>query len=220
MPAMPMANSRWRSCRRQRPAARPTGRRCLRGRVAAVGGALLVATLGASCASDDDPGATANPLSTTSAATAGQTVRGTGYRFSLPAGWRDGTTEAKKTFTEKIDAAVIGPQTGGFSPNVIIASDPYRGLALADHLAATRKEQAEVWQDPRHLGQPEPLSLAGTPALVHEYTYMLEGRPLHGRQVACLRSDRVLFVTLTADPETFATDRAALDQIITSWSWG
>lgn len=186
----------------------------------AVGGALLVASLAASCASDKSSGATANPTSTTIAAAAGQTVRGTGYSFSLPAGWRDATTEAKQTFTEKVDVAVVGPTSGGVTPHVLVAFDPDRGLTLADHLAATRKEQAEVFQDARHLGQPEQFSLAGTPALVHEYTYTLNGIPAHGRQVACRRDDRVLFVTLTAGQQTFPSDRAALDQIIVSWSWG
>jgi hypothetical protein len=78
------------------PQAYPDIARDLRGRVAVAGGALLVASLAAACGSNDRPGATATPPSTTiavgntnaattvTASAAGQTVRGIGYSFSLP----------------------------------------------------------------------------------------------------------------------------------------
>jgi hypothetical protein len=182
---------------------------------------VLVTSVAVSCAADDRPGATADQSGTTVTATAsGQTVRGTGYSFRLPTGWRDVTTEAKQNITQKLDLVATGPPVGGATPNVVVTVDPSRGLALADHLAAARKEQAEVFQDARHLGRPRPLSLAGTPALVHEYTYTRTGRPARGRQVACLREGRVLFLTFTVDQQTFATNLAALQQMLSSWSWG
>jgi hypothetical protein len=184
---------------------------------------VLVASLAVSCADDDRPGATADQSGTTATATAtasGQTARGTGYSFRLPTGWRDVTTEAKQNITQKLDLAATGPPSGGATPSVVVTVEPSRGLVLADHLAAARKEQAGVFQDARHLGRPRPLRLAGTPALVHEYIYTLNGRPARGRQVACLRDGRVLFLTFTADPQTFATNLAALQQMLSSWSWG
>jgi hypothetical protein len=207
-----------RSRRRHRPARRSAlGRR---GWVTAVGLAL-VAGLAVSCAANDRPRGTADQPGTTVTATGGgQTVQGTGYSFRLPTGWRDVTTEAKQNITEKVDVAATGPPAAGGTPHVVVAFDPSRGLALAEHLAATRKEQAEVLQDARHLGRPRRLGLAGAPALVHEYTYVLNGRPSHGRQVVCLRDGRVLFLTFTAGQQTFATDRTALEQMLSSWSWG
>jgi hypothetical protein len=187
---------------------------------------VLVAILAASCASDDSPDATASPPSTTIAAstvtaTAGRTVRGTGYSFSLPPRWRDVTTKAKKNFSEKIDLAVVGPPAGGVATNLNVIVGQARGATLAAAMAATRKEQAEALPDVRLLGQVEQLSLAGTPAMAHEYTFTAEGNiPAHGRQVVCLRDGRVLFVTFTAHQQAFTSERAALDQILTSWSWG
>jgi hypothetical protein len=182
---------------------------------------VLVASLAVSCGADNHPGATADQSGTTVTATAsGQTVRGTGYGFRLPTGWRDVTTEAKQNITQKLDLAATGPPVGGATPSVVVTVDPSRGLALADHLAAARKEQAEAFQDARHLGRPRRLGLAGAPALVHEYTYVLNGRRSHGRQVVCLRDGRVLFLTFTAGQQTFATDRTALEQMLSSWSWG
>jgi hypothetical protein len=182
---------------------------------------VLVASVAVSCADDDRPGGTAaRPGTTVTATGGGETVRGTGYSFRLPARWRDVTTEAKQNISEQVDVAATGPPAAGGPPHVVVTFDPSRGLALAEHLAATRKEQAEALQDARHLGRPRRLGLAGAPALVHEYTYVLNGRTSHGRQVACLRDGRVLFLTFTADQRTFASDRTALEQMLGSWSWG
>jgi hypothetical protein len=182
---------------------------------------VLVAGVAVSCADDDRPGgAAARPGTTVTATGRGETVRGTGYSFRLPARWRDVTTEAKQNVSEQVDVAVTGPPAAGGTPHVVVTFGPSRGLALAEHLAATRKEQAEGLQDARHLGRPRRLGLAGAPALVHEYTYVLNGRTSHGRQVVCLRDGRVLLLTFTADQQTFAGDRAALEQVLGSWSWG
>jgi hypothetical protein len=162
------------------------------------------------------PSAPAPATSTT--ATSGQTVYGSGYGFALPSGWRDVTNQSKKDFTEKIDLWASGPKSGGFNPGVIVAFDPSRGLSLADVVAATRKDQAETLHA-QFLGQPRQFSLAGTPALVWELIVPADP-PYQIRLIACLRGDRALFVTFAAAVKTFTTDRAALDQMTTSWIWG
>lgn len=186
---------------------------------------MLVASLAVSCVSTVSRGATTNQQSTATAATtvpaaAGQTLRGTGYSFSLPTGWRDTTTEQMKAFgrREQVDLATAGP---GRTTNVLVVVEPNPGGTLADLVAAGRKGVKE-YLGARLLGQPERLSLAGTPAMAYDYTLRLSVRagPVHGRQVVCLRDDKVYTVSFSARPQAFATDRAALDQILRSWSWG
>jgi hypothetical protein len=169
-----------------------------------------------------DPSPSTRPsapaLATSTTATAGQTVHGSGYSFTLPSGWRDVTTQAKKDLTEKIDLAASGPKSGGFTPNLIVAFDPSRGLSLVDLVAATRKDSAETLHA-QFLGQPQQFSLAGTPALVYEFIVPADP-PFQTRQIVCVRGDRALFFSFSAAMKTFATDRAALDQMTTSWIWG
>jgi hypothetical protein len=61
--------------------------------------------------------------------------------------------------------------------------------------------------------------MAGTPALVYEFIVPADP-PFQIRQIACVRGDRVLFFSFSAAAKTFTTDRAALDQMTTSWNWG
>jgi DcrB len=217
--------------RHHRPAGQPAVQRCLRRPLAAVAGAVLVAGLVASCGSDDSPGATANQQSTTIADTtipaAGQTARGTGYRFTLPADWRDTTTEVKKEFADagqndlaaQIDLTVAGATTAGFATNVSVLVQPSQGATLDDIVAAGRTQLAQTREDFLPVGQPEQLSLTGTPAMAHEYTYILNGVPIHSRQVVCLRGDSAYGVSFLAHSSVFTTDRAAFDQILASWAW-
>jgi len=129
MPALVLKPSGQRSCRQHRLAGRPAVQRRLRSRITAVGGALLVASLVASCSSDDRTGATA----------AGQTLRGAGYRFSLPTGWRDMTTEAKKAHGEQVDLVADGPETKGTTTSVWVSVQPSQGETLPYLVAATCK---------------------------------------------------------------------------------
>lgn len=186
----------------------------------------VVASLAVSCASDDRPGATATPPSTTIAATtvtaaAGQVVRGTGYRFTLPAGWQDATARAKKSHGVKAPALVLaGTWTQGVRSNLDVDTYPSRGSALAELVAEGRSELNRVLQDGRPLGELERFRVAGTPAMAHEFTFSKNGYPLRGRQVACLRGGSLYSVTLIAHRQAFTTERAALDQVLASWSWG
>jgi hypothetical protein len=100
--------------------------------------------------------------------------------------------------------------------NLIVVVQPSLGFTLTDWLAEGREGMARRF-GARLVGPVEHLSLAGTPAVAFEYTYKPAG-PLHGRFVACLRSGRIYLVTLTAHPQAFATDGAAFDQILASWS--
>jgi hypothetical protein len=115
-----------------------------------------VASLAASCGSDDRPGATAT--------VAGQTVRGTGYSFSLPTGWRDTTTEVKKSHGEQVDLAADGPETKEATSSVLVIVQPSQGGTLPDLVAATRKVVKQLLSASL-LGEPARLSIAGTPAM-------------------------------------------------------
>jgi hypothetical protein len=191
---------------------------------------MLVATLAASCGSDDRPGATATPPSTTiavgntnaattvTATAAGQTLRGTGYSLSLPAGWRDTTTDTKRKYAQ-VDLSAVGTETKGAETNLVVIVQPSQGGTLPDLVAATRKVVKQALSA-RLVGEPERLSLAGTPAMAFEYTHSVQAGPLHGRQVLCPRDDKVYGITFVAHPQAFTTDRAVLDQILASWSWG
>jgi hypothetical protein len=224
MSALALKPLRQQSCWHYRPAGWPTVQRCLGGRIAAVGGAMLVAGLAVSCASDRSPGATADQQSTTTAATAvtataaGQTLRGTGYSVSLPAGWRDTTTK-QKALGAQVDLAAAGTSTEGAVTNLWVAVESSPGGSLADLVAAVGKGLKQGF-GARLLGQPERLSLAGTPAMALEFTHSMKAGSIQGRQVVCLRDDRVYVVALVARAQAFTTDRAALDQILASWSWG
>jgi DcrB len=189
-----------------------------------VGGAVLVASLAASCASNDSSDAAANQQSTTVALTTiprpvGPTVRGTGYRFSLPTGWRDATSEVKKTYSEQVDLAVSGTTTGGIASNLNVVIQPSQGATADEIVAATLTQLDQASEDLLVAGRPEHLSLAGAPALAHEYTFRVGRNSVRGRQVICLRDDSFYAVTFLAHSDAFSTDRAAFDQIISSWAW-
>jgi hypothetical protein len=194
----------------------------------AVGGALLVASLAASCASNDSRGAT-NQQSTTIApttvaattaapTTSGQAVRGKGYRVSVPTSWRDVTSEVKPAGT--LDLAVVGPETEGVVSNVNVTIEPTRGLTLADMSSQVRKGSQQSLPDARLAGRMERLRVDGAPAMAYEFTFSDGGNPARGRVVVVLRGGKFYLVSFHAHQQTFTTDRAALDQMLASWSWG
>jgi hypothetical protein len=187
-----------------------------------------MASLAVSCASNDSQGATANQQSTTIAPTtvpatttaptaAGQTVHGTGYSVSVPAGWSDVTAEQQQASSLKVDLALAGPETQGATSNLNVVLQPSQGSALAA-LAPQLREGLVQGLGASMVGQPERLSIAGTPAMALEYTYRLGG-PLHAGLVVCQRGGRVYLVNFAAHPQAFTTDRAALDELLASWSW-
>jgi len=45
------------------------------------------------------------------------------------------------------------------------------------------------------------------------------GGPLHAGLVVCQRDGKVYLVNFAAHPQAFTTDRAALDELLASWSW-
>jgi hypothetical protein len=51
------------------------------------------------------------------------------------------------------------------------------------------------------------------------YTLSRAGRLYHARQIFCFRGDNGVTIWLAADEQAFATDNAALDQILATWSW-
>lgn len=182
----------------------------------AVMAALLMGGCGGQAAKST---ATPKPAASTTAmpTAAGQTVRGTGYSIRLPAGWSDITAEQRKTSSEKFDLALAGPETQGATANLIVVVHSSLEFTLTDWLAEGREGIVQRFSG-RLVGPVERLSLAGTPAMALEYTYKPAG-PLHGRFVACLRSGTIYLVYFAAHPQAFATDRAAFDQILASWSW-
>jgi len=125
----------------------------------------------------------------------------------------------KKAHGEQVDLAADGPETKGATSSVVVIVQPSQGGTLPELVAATRKVVKQLLSASL-LGEPERLSVAGTPAMAFEYTHSVQAGPLHGRQVLCVRDDKVYGITFVADPQAFTTDRAALDQIISSWSWG
>ena len=187
-----------------------------------------MASLAASCASNDRQGAT-DQQSTTIApttvaattappTTTGQAIRGTGYRVSVPTSWRDVTSDVKPAGT--LDLAVVGPETEGVGSNVNIQIEPTRGLTLADMAAQLRKGAQQSLPDARLRGRMERLRVDGAPAMAFEYTYSQGGNPARGREVVVLRGGKFYLVSFHAHQQTFTTDRAALDQMLASWSWG
>jgi hypothetical protein len=57
------------------------------------------------------------------------------------------------------------------------------------------------------------------PAIGYEFTYSQDGRLVHSRQLNCFKGDMAYVITFTAYQQDFTADRAALDQILTSWVW-
>jgi DcrB len=129
----------------------------------------------------------------------------------------------RKQASRQVDLVVAGTSTQGALTNVIVGIHPNRPWTpadLPDLVTAFREGLKHQLPDFLPRGEPEQLSLAGIPAIAHEYTYSHAGTLLHARQVVGLRGDTAYYVTLVAHPQAFTTDRAALDQILSSWSWG
>jgi hypothetical protein len=221
---MAVAPWRWSWCWHHRTAGRPVAQSCSRGRLAAVGGALLAAILSASCTSNDSPDATANPPSTTLAATttaataAGQTVSGTGYSVTLPARWSDITAEMKNQ-GQLVDLAASGPRTEGILTNFNVVLVEGAEETLAEVVTLARSKLDQSLPDARPLGQPERLSVAGAPAMAHEYTWNAKVRPARARQIFCQRGGRLYAINFAAPQQAFTAHRAAFEQLLASWSW-
>jgi hypothetical protein len=148
-------------------------------------------------------------------------AKGTGYRFTLPAGWQRAVTAVRREgpTDSTVDLSVAGrPSGGGVAASVTVLLTPARGVSLEDYAAARRDLLA---RQPGHrlLGQYRHLRVAGVPAVTLDVAYSVTGASLRARQLSCLRGDRAYDIVLTADEGSFPTDVVTFEQLLATWSW-
>jgi len=147
----------------------------------------------------------------------GSTISGTGYRFTIPAGWQP-AANAVVGEGGTVDLTIAGSSvTMGVRPVIDVMLETGTWKTVADYAAEHRDRlagQAGITLQ----GASRPQTVAGSPAVAMEFTYRHQTR-LRARQVLCLHHGRGYVITLhtyeTASPE----DLTAFDQSLGAWSW-
>jgi hypothetical protein len=185
---------------------------------------VAVLAAGAACGADvappGPPPPSGQPPAPVRTAPEDPVVRGTGYTFTMPTGWRrvpaTGVALPAEAVTLTIDAGVAGPtRTRGVAPMVVVGREPTPTPDVAAVAAAQADDLIRQGLTP---SEPTTLTVAGQPALAFEYTSTVEPRS-RTRQVVCVRGDTLFVIILTAHAESFGAELPRFDAVLASWAW-
>ncbi len=199
----------------------------------ALAGSLSLLAL-AACSGGDGTSSGATPDQTTTSATmettsteatsstaesSGAGVSGTGYSIAIPDGWEDVLAAAQRT-NSAADVAVAEPQQPGefrtnfntVTPNPIddsvtdqqLAAQAARELKSVTHTAVTPVDAPDFDGTPA-LGQTSETAASGFTVTLIQYIVRHQGQ--------------VYATTMTFDSTKADDAKAALDDIVASWTW-
>ena len=145
-------------------------------------------------------------------------VSGNGYTLDPPAGWTDGTEQAK-TGAINFDLVLLGERRDDFTANVnILREEPQGDVGLDELKEAYRPQLENLGATDIQSGQD--IQVDGEQALVHDYRIGQEGQKLRGRQAAVPHDGAVYTITLTSTEDGFDEDTRAFQAMLDSWRWG
>ena len=181
----------------------------------------LLALAGAGCGGEDEV----------------ELVRGDGYEYELPDGWKHRSNEQ--------DLQKLG--FAGYVPDTLVTADPEEGFAdnvnvLVEHSltpgisareyaesAARTLRNPEVLPgeagrvisdlDPRDFSGPKRLELDGADAYATDYTGDRAGRVMRFRNIVALREGTAYGITYTALRHRFEENADAANRVVDTWAW-
>lgn len=206
-------------------------------RIRVLSALLLAGALVAGCGEDDrggagDPPPPSTPASPPPSAEApspsprsdlgepatGPMVKGTGYTYRLPAGWRD-TTRLVKARQPIVDTAgTERATTDGFADNITVGFDTAPGATLDSIEAAVPSRLRSLVPD---LQVRRRVLVDGLEGVHHGGAARDGDRRFHLEQVVTLGDDsRLGVISFSFSPGVPAARRARLvDSVLASWSW-
>lgn len=165
-------------------------------------------------------------------------IDGSGYSYSLPDGWEDGTEAISEIEDETgilADSVAFGEREDDFTTNVNVFREgglPARTTAAkyAEFSIAGLRDPDAVGIPPdiaeqveaaaaTDISEPRPGELGGEDAVGWEYRSQGPERETRVRQVTAVKDGAAYTVTLTALPEAYDEGTDALDEIVESWEW-
>lgn len=198
-----------------------------------IAGALLTA-----CGGDDGAGGAADPVSPSdtpsSSPTApaeptavrssfgkpatGPLMKGTGYTYRLPAGWRDNTKLVKARQPIVDTAGTEAETTDGFADNVTVGFDSAPDATLDDIEAAVPSRLEDLVAQVR--GRPRVL-VDGVEGVHHGGPAVDGDRRFHLEQVVTLDDEfRLGVISFSFSPDVPAAERSrSVDSVLASWRW-
>jgi hypothetical protein len=193
--------------------------------------ALLSAALLAGACGDDDtrartdreeagtPEPTTSPEPRTQAQD-GELVRGTGYSFTAPDGWRD-VSQRFEGSAVRIDSAYAAPTaTDGFATNVNVIRETPQNLEprAFDEVVEVLYEQIAPSAVEGTLTKIRKSRLDGAAARVWLYSSKRKTGRIRVAQVAVLKGNAVYTITFSAHPKSGRSEDD-LKLILDTWRW-
>jgi len=198
--------------------------------VAAAGLVLAIGACGSDTAdiADDETSPTATettaesppeptePTETEDGEPAGDVIDGEGYTYAIPEGWEDVSDEPASA---QADSAVrVSDPEGTFGTNVNVIVSPSGGVTDIESLRDQFKQQIEGMVD-SEVEEVEDITIAGEPAIGQTASTDQQGETLVFTQYFVAHGDNIYAVTLTSPEADAANGQAALDSILSSWTW-
>jgi hypothetical protein len=141
------------------------------------------------------------------------------FATALPSGFQDGTRSAQGGAINVLFLAV-GPRIANETININVIREAAAGRTDMGEIAGTElKGIRSLVPQARSFSQVSSLTVGGSPARAVDYLGIPNGHRLHLRQVFVLHGGWIYTITYTAQPSTYQSHLAALDQVVGSWVW-
>jgi hypothetical protein len=168
--------------------------------LSACGGSTATVTPSSSPAASSTPNAEATPFA------------GTGFRANVPSGWQDQTTNQSALASLNAGGSVLmlllAPDQG-----IIAASTTAQPVAddqLSQYLTSITPPGAI------DVSKPEPVDIDGVSGVLMTYQ---SGTATETEQMVVNQAGNTYEIVLRTLPADFATDAAALQEVLDSWTW-
>ncbi len=152
--------------------------------------------------------------------TSGSAIRGDGYAFELPRGWRDVTATLTGRLSGHPERVLLGRRSAGYASSIVV--NRQAGGAAMPPAALAAQVATHLRAGPLHataIGPPGRLALGDVHAVAYDYRFADHGRAKRGRQLVAVHGGVLWLVTFTADARTFPGESAALGRLLGTWSW-
>lgn len=174
------------------------------------------------CGSDDgsSSGVSASSGGATSSAKIGtKEVSGTGYRTTVPTGWRD-YSEATEGTAVRVDLLYGERETGTFATNVVVTREDPDAVAgkRVTEVADQIREQAATAVGADVPDADEGAALGGEDAEQWVLRREVGGRSVAQRQLVAIHDDALYTITLSALDDD-ADAQAQFDTVVAGWRW-
>jgi hypothetical protein len=151
----------------------------------------------------------------------GSTVRGTGYSFTVPAGWRDAKGEFEGSAVRIDTAYAAQTATDGFPTNVNVVRETLPNLEPRAFDEAVTAFQAQM--APRALDgtltKIHKFELDGAPGRAWTFESKRKGNRIRVAQVVALKGRAFYTITFTAPAGEADRSEKQFEQIMETWRW-